>query len=56
MFQMMIHHPNEAETLLRLVDEYENDRGKNSEFVDPLPRENDLDLEEDSLPLVKKVR
>ncbi|KAF6037992.1 hypothetical protein EB796_003704 [Bugula neritina] len=35
--EVLSEHQTECEPLLRLLDEYENDKGKNSVFINPLP-------------------
>ena len=56
LLQAQKEHLSECEALLKLLDEYENDKSKNSGFVNPLPNNDDLPfIDEDSNPLTRKV-
>lgn len=54
--QVLSEHQTECEPLLRLLDEYENDKGKNSVFINPLPVNDSLPYQDEELnQLSKKV-
>lgn len=56
MLQALQEHIAECEPLLKVLDEYENDKGKNSSFVNPLPDNDDLPyVDEETNPITKRV-
>ena len=54
--QVLTEHQAECEPLLRLLDEYENDKSKNSVFINPLPAYDPLPYTDDeNNTMAKKV-